>query len=166
MPTIEFISLDTNELDLNNDDFKVAIIEEKELKSHRGLFNSYLKRKKGVIIHIGNPDLNYKDYGFFAGMIINWKFEPDENLIPKIEIGESGENQEFKFKFMKVYQKEINKIIKISFEKSSVNEVYFLTDIQFGPESGTRKKINLKDFWKQHDSEGLEWNVLYKIKIK
>ncbi len=166
MPTIEIISLDAIELGLNKDDFKVALIEEKQLISHRGLFNNYLKRKKGVIIHIGNPEFKFKNYGFFAGMIINWKFEPDENLIPKLEIGENGENQDFRFKFIKIYQKEITKIIKISFEKSPVKEVYFLTDIQFGPEIGIRKNINLKDFWKQHDSDGLEWNVLYKIKIK
>ena len=108
--------------------------------------------------------MKYRDYGFFAGMIINWKFEPNINLTPQMRIGKSGENQNFRFKFIKVYQREINKIIKIAFEHSPIKEVYFLTDYQFGPEKGHKKTIKLIEFWSQHDKEGLEWNVLYKLK--
>ena len=164
MPTIEIVSIGADKLGLKQTDFDIAIIEENKLISHRGLFFDFLKKQNGVIVHIGNPDLkNEKECGFFAGLIIDWDFEPDYIKIPDFDKGETGSNQNFRFKFLLDYQIEIAKIIKIGFLKSPTKDLFFLTYYQFGPENATIKEMNLKDFWVQHDNDGLEWNVLYKL---
>ena len=76
---------------------------------------------------------------------------------------ETSANQNLKFKFILDYQIEIAKIIEIGFKKSPTKDLYFLTDYQFGPETGKIQEINIHDFWIQHDKIGLEWNILYKL---
>jgi hypothetical protein len=165
MPTIEIVSIGADKLGLNQTDFDIAIIEENKLISHRGLFYDFLKKQNGVIVHIGNPDLkNDKNGGFFAGLIIDWDFEPGYIEIPDFDKGETGSNQNFRFKFLLDYQIEIAKIIKIGFLKSPTRDLFFLTDYQFGPENALIKEMKINDFWLQHDNEGLEWNILYKLK--
>ncbi len=164
MPTIEIVSIGADKLGLNQYDFDIAIIEEDKLISHRGLFNDFLKKENGIIVHIGNPDFkNDKEFVFFAGLIVDWDFEPGNIMIPNFDKGENGSNQNFRFKFLLDYQIEIAKIIKIGFLKSPTKNLFFLTDYQFGPENAAVKEIKLKDFWVQHDKEGLELNVLYKL---
>ena len=69
MPTIEIVSIGADKLGLNQYDFDIAIIEEDKLISHRGLFNDFLKKENGIIVHIGNPDFkNDKEFVFFAGL--------------------------------------------------------------------------------------------------
>lgn len=125
---------------------------------------TFWKKQKGVIVHIGNPDLKNDKYGgFFAGLIIDWDFEPGYIEIPDFDRGETGSNQNFRFKFLLDYQIEIAEIITIGFQKSPTKELYFLTDYQFGPDNAVIREINLKDFLIKHDNTGLEWNVLYKL---
>ncbi|RKD87768.1 hypothetical protein [Mangrovibacterium diazotrophicum] len=165
MPSIEIVSIGTDKLGLPQADFEIAIIEENRLIGHRGLFNDFLKNKIGVMIHLGNPDLrNEKEYGFFAGQIINWDFEPGEIAIPNMDNGETGTNQQFRFQFKTYYQIEIAKIINIGLTESPSNDLYFMTDYQFGPEEGKIEDLKLTDFWTRHDNEGLEWNTLYKLR--
>ena len=165
MPSIEIVSIGTIKVGLIQDDFDIAIIEENRLIGHRGLFNDFLKNENGVMIHIGNPDLkNDKDNGFFAGDIIDWDFEPGEIAIPEWEKQETGANQQFRFQFKIDHQIDIAKIIDIGLQKSPTNNLYFMTDYQFGPEDRQIKELNLTEFWTQHDTDGLEWNTLYKLK--
>jgi hypothetical protein len=164
MPTIEIVSIGANRLGINQNDFDIAIIEENKLISHRGLFNGILKKQNGVIVHIGNPDFKNDKYGgFFAGLIIDWNFEPGCIEIPNYDNGETGSNQNFRFKFLLNYQIEIAKIIEIGFQKSPSRNLYFLTDYQFGPEISMIREMNLKNFWIKHDKEGLECDVKYGI---
>ena len=164
MPTIEIVSIGADKLGLKQTDFDIAIIEETKLISHRGLFYDFLQKQNGAIVHIGNPDLkNDKECGFIAGLIIDQDFEPGYIKIPDFDKGETGSNQNFRFKFLLDYQIEIAKIIKLGFLKSPTKELLFLTDYQFGPENASIKETKLKDFGVQHDNEGLEWNVLYKL---
>lgn len=65
MPTIEIVSLKSNGLEINQEDFNVAIIEENILESHRGLFYDLLSKQQGTIVHIGNPDYKYDKEGGF-----------------------------------------------------------------------------------------------------
>jgi hypothetical protein len=137
MPSIEIVSLGTDKIGFIQNNFEISIIEENQLIGHRGLFNDFLKNQNGVMIHIGNPDLKYhKDYGFFAGQIIDWDFEPGQIAIPNMDKGETGANQQFRFQFKIDYQIEIAKIIDIGLDKSPTNDLYFMTDYQFGPEDG------------------------------
>lgn len=169
MPTIEIASINSSGLGLNQADFGVAIIEDNKLESHRGLFYDLLRQQSGVIVHIGNPDLkNDKDGGFFAGQIINWNFEPTAIYLPELDNNATtfnqGANQQFKFKFLDQYKSDIDKLLKIALNHSPIKKVCFLTDYQFGPENGKIEIIyTVKDFWIQHDKEGLELNTLYEI---
>ena len=72
MPTIEIISVNANRKILRQEDYDIALIEEDKLVSHRSIFYECLKTLNGIMVHIGNPDMKYdKEYGFFAGKIIN-----------------------------------------------------------------------------------------------
>jgi hypothetical protein len=168
MPTIEIVSLDSN-VNIDQNDFEVAIRIDKQLESHRGLFYDFLIRQNGTMIHVGNPDFkNDKDGGFYAGAIIDWTFESKELSIPNIDtndpIDSSGANQSFKYRFSEEYKGEIDRLIKIAICGSKIKKTYFLTDYQFGPDRPSQEIIyTLKDFWDRHDKEGLEWNKLYEI---
>ena len=147
MPTIEIASIESKGLNLNQQDFEVAIIEENILKSHRGLFYDFLINQQGVIIHLGNPDFKTnKECGFFGDQLI------------------IGANQLFKFQFLKDIKTDIDKLIKIAIQQSNISKAYLLTDYQFGPENGTKEIIyTLTDLWTKHDTNGLYFNRLYEI---
>ncbi|MDX2190209.1 MAG: hypothetical protein SFY32_10115 [Bacteroidota bacterium] len=169
MPTIEIASINSNGLVLNQSDFDVAIIEENKLESHRGLFYHWLSQQKGVIVHIGNPDFkDYKEGGFFAGAIVDWDFEPGDIIISedveKDPTYNRGANQQFRFKLLEQYKPNIDKLLKIALDNSPIKKVYFLTDYQFGPESGKKEIIyTITDFWALHDNKGLGLNTLYEL---
>ena len=148
MPTIEIISIDTDKLDLNQEDFEVAIIEEYKLISHRGLYNDFLLKFKGTIIHIGNPEFRYnKDGGFFGGDLINWDFGHKNN-----------------FKFDEKNKSEIIRLLNLSYDKSRTNQTIFLTDIQAeNPIPRFKRFAAIKELINHHDKDGLDWNTLYMI---
>lgn len=169
MPTIEIASIKSIGLGLNQSDFNIAIIEENKLISHRGLFYDLLRQQDGVIVHIGNPDFKDDDEGgFFAGAIVDWSFEPGDIIIPEYDENDPtfnrGANQQYRFKFLKQYISEIDKLLKIALDKSPIKKVCFLTDYQFGPEKGKTEIIyTITDFWTQHHNEGLGLNTLYEM---
>ncbi len=169
MPTKEIASINSTGLDLIQADFDIAIIEENKLESHRGLFYDFLRKQKGVIIHIGNPDFkNNKESGFFAGEIIDWSFEPVSLIIPEYDPNDlpfnAGTNQEYGFKFIDQYKSEIDKLLKIALDRSPIKKVCFLTDCQFGPEKESFEIIyTITDFWARHDAEGLVFNTMYEL---
>jgi hypothetical protein len=172
MPTIEIASLNSNGLEINQDDFDIAIIKENRLESHRGLFYDFLSKQNGTIIHIGNPDYkNDKDNGFFAGNLINWEFEAPEfgEKQKGLNVDEENHwaNQDFLFQFKPEYKNEIRELMQIAIETSPNQKIYFLTDYQFGPEKSEIIILNdLKEFWDQHEQSGLNWNTLYEIETK
>lgn len=149
MPTIEIASINSTGLDLNQGDFEVAIIEENKLESHRGLFYDFLLKQNGTITHIGNPDFKTdKKSGFFAGQIVDWKFDSDDN-----------------FQFRQENRDDIKRLLQIAMSKSPDQKIYFLTDYQFGPEVAEFKTVEgLMTFWEKHDKAGLRLNTLYEIK--
>lgn len=170
MPTIEIASINAAGLGLDQADFDVAIIEENKLESHRGLFYDLLRQQKGVMVHIGNPELKYaKEGGFFAGLLIDWSDDLNKDIvIPESKMNDldfdSGANQQFRFKFLNEYRLDIDKLLRIALEKSPIKKVCFLTDYQFGPEKESIEIIyTIKDFWALHDGEGLVLNTLYEI---
>ena len=168
MPTIEIVSIDSTGLNLRQDDFDIAMIEENKVVSHRGLFYKFLKKQNGVIVHIGSPECKCPDNGFFSGGIIDWDFETGEIFIPEFDrtdsIDNRGAGQQFRFKFLDQYKADIVKLLEIALDGSPIKKIYFLTDYQFGPEKGKTEIIyTIDDFWKRHDSEGLNFNTLYEL---
>ena len=165
MPTIEIVSVGANKLKLNQINYKIALIEENKLESHRGLFYDWLIEQEGIMVHLGNPDFKEdKVGGFFAGQIIDWNFESTWIDLPNFNKGVTGANQVSHFKFLVNYQIEVALIIEKAINASPVHLGYFLTDIQFGEDEGKIMEMNPRDFWALHDTEGLRWNTLYKLK--
>jgi hypothetical protein len=94
--------------------------------------------------------------------------EPSDIIIPEVDpkdpTDNSGENQQFRFKFLKKFKPDIDTLLKIALEKSPIKKVCFLTDYQFGPEKASTEIIyTISDFWKQHDDEGLHLNTMYEM---
>ena len=170
MPTIEIASIDSTGLGLDQSEFDVAVIEENKLESHRGLFYDLLRKQKGVIVHIGNPDFkDNQEGGFFAGGIVDWTVDPCEYITIPVNdtddlIYDSGANQQFIFKFLEQYKNDIDKLLKIALNKSPIKKVCFLTDYQFGPEKEAIEIIyTITDFWLRHNNEGLKLNTMYEM---
>lgn len=169
MPTIEIVSVNSTGMNLNQKDYEFAIIEENKLVSHRGLFKKFLKKQKGVIVHLGDPDFKEEKDGFFwGGELIDWDFEPVKISFPFCDsanhIFESGADQKLKFKILDKYKTDVDKLLRKALNCSPLKKSYFLTDYQFGPE---REKIevnySINDFWTEHDKEGLRFNTLYEF---
>jgi hypothetical protein len=165
MPTIEIASINASHLGLTQDDFKVAIIEEDKLISHRGLFYDDLSQHQGTIVHIGNPDLkSEKDVGYFAGKLIDWDVEGTADIIIPSDSDTTGADQQCVFKFLVDFKLDIDMLLKIALEKSPMRRVFFLTDYQFGPIKAQKEIIyTISDFWNLHDTEGLRFNTLYEM---
>ena len=165
MPTIEIVSVGASRLKLNQSNFEIALIEENKIESHRGLFYDWLIEQEGVIVHLGNPEFK-KDKlgGFFAGELIDWSFEPTTIELPSFDKGETGANQISGFRFLTDYQIEVALILEKAISASPEHKAYFLTDIQFGADEGETVEKSLSNFWTLHDTKGLKWNTLYKLK--
>lgn len=165
MPTIEIISIDAPGLDLVQEKFQVALIEESVLKSHRGLFYDFLHRHQGTIVHIGNPDfIEDKKGGFFAGQLIDWNFEPEFQNADLRNIEHQDTDPDNQFQFLSEYISDIEVLLSSAIRQSPEKRAYFLTDYQFGPETGTiQSSITSTAFWQQHDSRGLTFDTLYEV---
>jgi hypothetical protein len=164
MPTLEIVSFDAIGLNIEKNNFEFYIVEENELKSHRGLFYDYLMEQKGVILHLGNPDQKSDDYFCWADELIDWKFSCDEIQIPNINDSKHGSNQEKLFQFNERYKNDIIFLLNTAIGNSQTGRAGILTDYQFGPENG--QIINIKsvnDFWNEHNKNGLILNTLYEF---
>ena len=170
MPTIEIASVNSPGINLLQQDFEVAIIENKNHKSHRTLFNNLFKKEKGTIIHIGDPDFrNNKTNLFFANEIIDWEFEPVDMIYYPIldedyNMGDGGSNQQCRFKFIGKYRKDIDKLLRAALASSPIKKVYLLTDYYFGPDGENKEIVSkISNLWSKHDEEGLKFNTMYEF---
>jgi hypothetical protein len=158
VPTLEIISFEAIALNINKNDFEFNIIEENLLKSHRKLFYNYLRKKKGIILHLGNPNQKNEDFCFANHLL-------SPNIITEDPL--KKDKDEIYFQFNEKYKKDIELLLKIALKYSPIGKACILTDYQFSPES--RKLINIKTlmgFWHEHDENALVYNTLYKFKYK
>lgn len=151
MPTIEIISINANaipELPLYG---SFAYILERELISHRGLFQKIFDKLEGYIVHLGNKEFEHdKDGPWFAGMIMDWTDDEGNPII-----------------FLDNTLEDLKDLMKRMIESSPSNEILFSTDYQFGPDEpkdcGT---ISFSEFFELHSSRLLRWNATYIIKAE
>ena len=155
MPTIEIVSIGAKKLGLSAPDFSLAIIEENVLKSHRGLFNDFLSKHTGVIVHLGDLDFKEDQYAFFAGKLVDWENRPS-----------SGEDGHL-FRFLPEYAREVDTVLRAALSASPVQLACFLTDIQQGEEDAHHfaPKLSIEAFWQKHDACGLTFNRLYPVQV-
>jgi hypothetical protein len=170
MPNIHIASVYSPGINLRQEDFDVAIIEDHNLKSERSHFNEFWNSRNGTMIHIGNPDLReIKDNFFFAGEIIDWEFEPVDMLyFPSFDeeytTCEGGANQQVRFQFLDQYRKDIDRLLRAALNSSPVKKGCLLSDYWYGPDKEHTEVISkISDLWSLHDSEGLTFNTMYEF---
>jgi hypothetical protein len=168
MPTIEIICLKSEKLPNLPPFENFAYIEENKLQSHRGIFQAEFDQVTGIILHLGNKNLEGKeDGGWFAGDLIEWTNK--EIIIPQIkeDAGSEqwwGEDQDSTFYFTPNAFKEVKSLLELLLNNSPAKQLYFTTDYQFGPSEGVkRSNYSFKRFIEEHDRYGLRWNCLYQI---
>lgn len=170
MPTVEIISLNATSLDLREEDFTMAIIEEPRLVSHRDLFDGYLRQREGVIVHLGNPCFKKDKRFFFAGELMDWSNEPETRIRPQAGNNDpdaapdwGAEQVEF-FRFLPQFKGEVDTILQKAILISPIDTALFLTDIQSEPAKGTiAEAMPRRNFWERHDAGNLFFNTLYTI---
>ena len=116
MPSIEIISIDSDNSIYQEENYKFAIqVQNDKIESHRGLFYDFLKNLKGTIIHLGNSEFKKsQNEGFFAGNLINWENEVKND-----------------FKFLQEFEVDLKNLIKLAQKNSTKKTIYFLSDYQF-----------------------------------
>lgn len=172
MPSIEIVSFEREKLvDISKNKYPFFIRQNSRLKSHRGLFEDFLNRNKGIILHLGNLSCRGKRF-FFGSDLVDWDFEGVDLVIPLIDSvncnnGEgwnTSYSQSKRFKFKDSYIASVDDILRYAKDISPIKTVCLLTDYQFGARFGNI--INLKtidNLWVIHNSKGLAWNTLYLI---
>ena len=145
MPTIKIVSIGAKKLGLNAPDFSLAIIEESVLKSHRDLFNDFLSKHSGIIVHLGDPDFKKDQSFFFADELIDWKSRP----LPTKE--------ETSFAFSLNTRVRSIRCLGRHYRLLRCNALIFLADIQQGEEDAHHfaPEFSLEDFWQKHEAYGL-----------
>ncbi len=174
MPTIEIVSVNSKPLLLKQEDYKIAIREDKKPETHRWLFANFLKGQKGAMVHLGNPGLNDGDEnGFWADQIVEWGYGspfPITKVYEPLDEEKDDEewarreNESVQYVFLDEYKPDVKKLLKIALDNSPIKTAYFLTDYQFGQNDiMIIKGFSFDTFWNRHDTEGLVFNVLYEI---
>jgi hypothetical protein len=145
---------------------------ETELVSHRGLFQSVFGGTSGVIVHLGDKDLQkYLDRGewscWFAGDLIAWSEK--RIVLPGIDmaLGDDqwwGEGQMSLFRFKPEVVPDVRQLLEILLRASPAGRAMFSTDIQFGPAEGREcEGYSIERLFREHETVGLAWNCLYHI---
>jgi hypothetical protein len=161
MPTIEIVSVQAKKLNLKQEDFKFAIIEENKLITHRGLFHDFLFKQKGVMVHIGGVQfINDKDNFFYgSGLLKFLNFPIDESVF-----NDSDDIIQYHgYKFEEEFKSDFRKLLEIALNESPVEKAYFLTDMQFGNNGSIVEDITIDKLFEMNDNNELVINTLYKI---
>jgi hypothetical protein len=162
MPTIEIISVDCPEIPELPAFRSFSFEAESVLQSHRGLFQSRFNEVSGVIVHLGNKRADGK-FGGSAGNLIDWE-EHQTLILPEADDTWNGDNQISEFRFISSIFGDLRALIIILMESSPRKEVWFSTDIQFGPSRISEENTTLDRFFQQMESSVLFWHRLYRIR--
>jgi hypothetical protein len=111
MPTIEIIVPECKKLiSIKNSKLPFYVRQNRTLISDGGLFQNFLNKKKGIILHLGNKELGSRGC-FFGSDLIDWNFEKDTCIqLPRFDLDETGADQIKRYKFKKEMFPDIVKI--------------------------------------------------------
>jgi len=169
MPTIEIAIYESEILEIDQDEYRMAIMKDDKLISHRGFFFDEFKNQNGVMLHLGNEKFKKYEGIFWGSELIDWDSTDNNDIeIPQVDVNDPadkwGANQQYVFQLNSEFRTEIDKLLKIAINRSKVNKIGFLTDYQFGPEIGKKRIVyTIKEFWEIHDSEKLVFNTIYEM---
>jgi hypothetical protein len=162
MPTIELVFIDCPIIPELPAFESFSLEAESVLQSHRGLFQYKFDKVSGVIVHLANKKAD-GSFGGFAGNLIAWN---KEQIIALPEADEmwNDEDQLSTFRFVSSIVGDLKALIGILIDASPRKEVWFSTDIQFGPSKTSEENTTLERFLCQIEGSELFWHRLYKIK--
>ena len=172
MPTIEILSLGCETVPDLPTFSSFTFIAESDLQSHRALFQPVFDTVSGVIVHLGNKelekDLKAGKVGFwFCGDLIDWSEEGIKLPIIDPALGEEqwwGEDQDYAFRFLRDVVPEMRELFSTLLQQSPVGQIFFSTDYQFGPAKAMqRSNYTISQLFEEHERWGLRWNCLYQI---
>lgn len=146
MPTIELISIGCPRVPRVPRYRTFGWLAERNLASHRGLFQSLFDEQAGVIFHLGNKDQE-KDPGgcWFAGGVMDWT-EDRTVFFPSEAFAE--------------FQDFVQRLLRASSEQ----RVIFSTDYQFGGRRSVFGEVRRDSFFAMHNARKLKYNALYYIR--
>lgn len=170
MPTVEIVSVKNDKLHSFDSSKYFGVCFENNIESHHCLFDDFLKDKDGSIAHIGNKEFEENNFELcWASDIVDW--DDNEIIIPMIDPNSNeheqnwGQNQEFHYTLKEECLDDLIKLFKFMLSESPLNEIYFFTRYQFGPEKGEVIPIMDFDYFRdRHLKRYLRWNTLYVIK--
>ncbi|MEO1131456.1 MAG: hypothetical protein AAFX40_01985 [Cyanobacteria bacterium J06639_1] len=146
MPTIEMISIGAS-WPLQLPSYSgFAYQSEREIVSHRSLFQSILDELEGVIVHLANKNLE-KHRGFwFTGRLMDW--EQEDNVM----------------RFKQDVLPQVVSLMHQLIQYSPTSDLIFLTDYQFGGQRQVIESLmSASEFLRLHDENQLNFNTLYRI---
>ena len=152
MTIIEIISINSKGLNSNKSKFNsLLLIEEQKIESYGILFNNFIRKFYGTIIHLGEKNTNIEDNNLYTEKIIILDIEYDQN-----------------FKFENKYLSEIEQLIEDLIKSSPTNEIIFLTENKSFELNKIKFKRFLKvdQFWEEHKKKGLQLNTAYLINVR
>ncbi|MGC4015867.1 MAG: hypothetical protein QM755_15290 [Luteolibacter sp.] len=145
MPTIELVAIDCPEIPGLPIYAGIDYICEKELLSHRALFQPVFKSLGGVIFHLAEKGPDASKRGFwFGGMLVVWK--PRHALVFRSEVLE-----------------DVMDLMRRLLDASPRHRITFSTDYQFGGRMRIQGEISFAGFWDLHDQGKLRYNHLWWI---
>lgn len=171
MPTIEVVSVLATGLPSLPlfDSLEAKMETQSTIESHRALFSDRLKALSGVIVHLGNPDLDPREEsGWWAGYLIDWDHDgpTSPSASPRSPRDHWGSEGAPRFRFTSNARVDIARLIDLAIQASPVSRVVLLTDYQFGPALGTVVDARSPaELWREHDAVGLRWNHLYDLEL-
>jgi hypothetical protein len=173
MPTIELVSLLSNDLPSVPRLSTFKWIAERNLVSHRSLFQSQLDRTCGMIFHLGDtalhPDCDHDDWkGWWASELIAWEKDPKRKsttggsrVIDRCSIGDEWSTR---FRFRDEVLPELAVLIDALIAASPIATVWLMTDFEFGPDAVVQFKPQTPErFFESHCVGTLRWNSCYVI---
>lgn len=172
MPTIELVSLGAEAVPALPAFSTFACRAEHEPRSHRALFQPVFDRVRGIMVHLGDKELEagLESGGagaWVAGGLIAWDGRVIEipAVDPALGAGQGwGEDQAHSFRFLPRVLAELEQLVGILQRHSPTGEVYFSTDYQFGPaEPAYRSHYTTARLLAEHAASGLRWNCLYHL---
>ena len=145
MPTIELVSIDCSIIPELPKYPNFSYMMEPTLESHRDLFQSVFNSLSGIIIHLGNKELEEREHGFwFAGMLMDWDY--DEALVFSPEV------------FQDVIAL-MQKLIVLSPQQRITSS----SDYQFGGLRQECGEVTFSQFLQLHEQKKLRYNNLWYV---
>lgn len=169
MPTVEIAIFDADKVEIDLNDYRMAIRVDHKLSSHGGLFVDEFDGQDGVMLHLGNEDFKEEDFGFWGSDLIDWdSTDNDEIEIPIIDTNKTendwGAGQEYLYQFDVYFRIEIDKLLRMAIRQTRSNKIAFLTEYQFGPKNGSKRIVySIREFWELHDEQKLTFNTMYEM---